>query len=433
MTRALVIAALLGGCVDIHPSAPYCDDALEIDEPATPPTFHRDVRPILRRSCARCHTDDGIAGFSIDTYQEVAPIADRIREQVVSREMPPWKPARCCAEYQHDNALSAAEIGTIAAWVDQGLAPGDEVEPPPVERGGLSRTDLEIEMPEAFLPVPPEGTLDQTRCFVLDWPLDAEVAVTGLEIAPGNPSVVHHALVLVASADQIDDLRDLDAGDPGPGWDCPGGVVSDFSGYLGGWSPGFSGADFPDDLGQRVEPGSALILTIHYSLHSFGGEPDRSTVRLKLDSGPTRPRKALAVFNPAWLVGGMPIPAGDPSVTHSYVIEPTLFNGGNPYTLFGVNLHMHERGAHGLVSILRDDGSTECLLQIDDWDYEWQDDYRFAEPIRLERGDRLLVECNWDNTAANQRLFDGTPETPRDLEWAEDEEMCVAFVTATPD
>lgn len=432
MTRALLAVALFAGCVDIHPSAPFCDDAFEIEEPTETPTFHQDVRPILRRSCARCHRDDGIAGFSLDGYQEVAALADRVRAQVVSGEMPPWKPARCCAEYQHIGALSPAEIGTIAAWVDGGMIPGDAVEPPPIESGGLSRIDLEVQMPEPFLPVPPPGTLDQTRCFALDWPLDAEVAVTGLEIEPGNAGVVHHALVLVAAPSQVDRLRALDDADPGPGWDCPGGVVRDFTGYLGGWSPGFAGADFPADLGQRVEPGSALILTVHYSLHDLG-QPDQSTVRLKLDSGPTRARKALAVFNPAWLAGAMPIPAGDPSVTHSYVFEPTLYNGGNPYTLYGVNLHMHERGSHGLVSILRADGSTECLLQIDDWEYEWQDDYLFAEPVRLERGDRLYVECNWDNSAANQRLVDGAPQTPRDLEWAEDEEMCVAFVTAAPE
>lgn len=431
--RALA-AMFLIGCIEIYPSAPFCDDDQALTSPDTAPTFHGEVRPILRRACARCHSEDGIAGFSLDTYQEVIQLADRVRDQVVSRQMPPWKPAHCCAEYANDNSLSAAEIGVIAAWIDQGMAPGEPVEPAPIEPGGLSRIDLEIAMPEPFLPVPPEGTLDQTRCFALDWPLQQEVAVTGLEIAPGNPGVVHHALVLVAAPSQTARLAELDAADPGPGWDCPGGVVRDFSGYLGGWSPGFSGADFPDDLGQPVEPGSALILTVHYALHDLGG-PDQSTVRLKLERGPRletiRRRKALAVFDPAWLVGGMPIPAGDPDVSHSYVYDPTLYNGGNAYTLYGVNLHMHERGASGLVSILRRDGSTECLLQIDDWDHEWQDDYQLARPVKLERGDRLYVECHWDNTAGNQLLINGVREEPRDLEWAEDEEMCIAFVTAT--
>src|SRR5262249_17436093 len=103
----------------------------------------------------------------------------------------------------------------------------------------------------------------------------------------------------------------------------------------------------------------------------------------------------------------------------------------DPFMLYAVNLHMHERGSHGQVTIIRDNGDRECLLQIDDWNHDAQGDYQFTEPKRLEKGDRLLVSCSFDNTAGHQKRRFGVPETPRDLNWGESEEMCVAFVSAT--
>lgn len=427
---SILIVAATSACIDIHPSAPWC----EADTPPEPTAgleFHRDVRPILRGKCAGCHREDGAAGFSLDTYQEVVALDEILRGKVVAREMPPWKAARCCNEYLHDFSLTPDEIATIDGWIGQGAPEGEFVDPPPIELPGLSRVDLELAMDEPYLPVPPDGTTDETRCFLIDWPLDETAYVTGFEVVPGAAPLVHHALVLIASPDQAKKLAQVDAEDTRPGWSCPGGIVTEFTGYLGLWTPGYQAVDYPADLGQKMEPGDKIILSVHYSLHELG-RPDQTSLRVKLDDAPTRLRKALSVFSPAWTVGGLDIPAGDSDVEVSYVSDPTQYNGGGAYDVYAINIHMHERGSRGLVSILRRDGSTECLLQIDDWDDRWQGDYVFAQPIRLEDGDRLYVECHWDNTEGNQRVLFGTPEKPRDLSWAEDQEMCIAFVTVSP-
>ena len=56
-------------------------------------------------------------------------------------------------------------------------------------------------------------------------------------------------------------------------------------------------------------------------------------------------------------------------------------------------------------------------------------DYYFATPVRLARGDQLYVECHWDNTAANQKIVNGTQQEPRTIHWGTDQEMCGAVVT----
>jgi hypothetical protein len=189
-------------------------------------------------------------------------------------------------------------------------------------------------------------------------------------------------------------------------------------------SPGWTAREMPEGTGQKVEPGSKLILTVHYSVTA--GEPveDLTTVDLMLDDDVDHELAALSVYDPAWLVG-LSIPADDPDVSVSYRSWYGL-----EWELLGVNLHMHERGSRGSVGVTHADGSETCLLQIDDWDHDWQGDYQFESPVTLAVDDQLWVECHWDNTAGNQRVVDGQPETPRDLGWAEDEEMCVAFLTA---
>ena len=86
------------------------------------------------------------------------------------------------------------------------------------------------------------------------------------------------------------------------------------------------------------------------------------------------------------------------------------------------SLHMHTFGHTGRFFVEHEDGSETCLLDIDDWDFNWQRDYDFQIPVKLAAGDRLSVRCSWDNP------------TDQDLNWGEGtgDEMCLAtmFVTA---
>jgi hypothetical protein len=346
-----------------------------------------------------------------------------------SREMPPWPPVDCCQPLQHSLALTPDEIAVFAAWAEGGAPEGSPAEyvAPELPETGLPRIDATVSMPEPYTPSPPEGTLDDTRCFLLDLPeaFDEARYVTGLGVRPGVQSQVHHALLLVAGPLAVPGLQVTDQADSGPGWSCPGGLVWGATGWIGGWSPGWTAREMPRGTGQKVEKGSKLILTVHYSVASGEPQPDLTSVDLMLEEEVESELFALSVFDPLWLTGGMRIPSGEPDVMVSHRSYPL-----QKKTLVGVNLHMHERGSRGSVGIVRADGSKECLLQIDQWEHHWQGDYLLQEPIELGRDDGLWVECHWDNTEGNQRVVGGVPEAPRTLNWAEDEEMCVAFVMA---
>ena len=131
-------------------------------------------------------------------------------------------------------------------------------------------------------------------------------------------------------------------------------------------------------------------------------------------------------MNPTWLVGKtMKIPAGKEDVKYSYAYDPAVwFNNYKPLQIHNVSLHMHELGTSASLAVLHFDGSVDCLLHIEDWDFAWQGEYFLEEPVTVQFGDRLYVECHFDNSQANQP--DGA--APRELWWGDDKEMCIASV-----
>ena len=57
-------------------------------------TFHKDIEPILQRSCQNCHREGGVGPMPLVTYDQVAPYAGLIEYKTGLRDragaMPPW-------------------------------------------------------------------------------------------------------------------------------------------------------------------------------------------------------------------------------------------------------------------------------------------------------------------------------------------------------
>jgi hypothetical protein len=138
----------------------------------------------------------------------------------------------------------------------------------------------------------------------------------------------------------------------------------------------------------------------------------------------------MGVGNPQWLIsGGLRIAAGDPDAMFYFAFDPAAVIERDGFAIWAVNLHMHRWGSAGSLAIQRADGTTECLLDIPAWDMNWMGDYWLEEPVEVRPGDRLYVECHFDNSATNQPIVDGEIIEPHDLEWGTDMEMCGGIMT----
>lgn len=428
MRRALWGSLLVvgAGCLDFNPRGLFCaNDEGEVRRGAT---WHADVAPLMARKCMSCHREGGNAPMSLKTFEQVAALKSVVRDAVETRRMPPWPPAPCCAEYENPAALTTEERRLMLSWLDEGGVEGVAAPPPQVPARPELDADVTLTMPAEYTPVAAFNTED-TRCFLLETGFTETRFVTGIDIKPGVREQMHHSLVLTVGASDVQKLQDLDAQTAEPGWSCPGGLLGSIKSGLGG---SFFEPQRFEGKGFRVDPGDRVVLTMHYSLPASGGfKPDVTSVQLRTQTEPVTPIVTLSVYNPGWLVGGMPIPENAPSTRFSWADAPGRLAGAATFDLHAVNLHMHERGKKGGVWILREDGTRECLLQIDAWNHAWQGDYRFARSIRLAPRDRLLVDCEFENTVQKQRIVNGERQAPRWLNWGEDQEMCVGFVTAT--
>ena len=92
-------------------------------------TYTRDVSRILARRCTSCHSEG--SALPLTTYRQVRPWAVAIKQQVVSRSMPPWGAVKGFRDLAPDGALPEQEIQLIAAWVVGGAPEGDPAPLPP--------------------------------------------------------------------------------------------------------------------------------------------------------------------------------------------------------------------------------------------------------------------------------------------------------------
>lgn len=407
-------------------------------------TYHRDVKAILDAKCVGCHSPGNIGPFSLQTYAEASMFAPTLPPAIEAGTMPPWTPDNACRTYKHDASLTDDQKRTVLDWVELGAPEGDPADaPPPLEPPAPIDYDLELELPVAYTPtvVP-----DEYRCFTIPWPKDQDSYITALTVVPGEKSIVHHVIAYAVPPADIPAFQALDDADPDPGYPCyggPGGGGSDGrTRWIGSWVPGRAGGATPEGTGLHVAPGSLVVVQMHY--HPYpGAAPDRSRIRIRTAAAVEREAVVLPFTDPKWPQGTEPmlIPAGEPDVVHGFEADlgnflPILFpdgpfTPGQPFVVHAAALHMHTFGSRGSLRVVGDD---TCLLDIPRWDFDWQGSYPFTETVTVNPGQKIRIECHFDNSAENQPLVDGVRQPPKDIGWGEGtgDEMCLGtlFLTA---
>jgi uncharacterized protein (TIGR03437 family) len=386
------------------------------------PTFTKEVVRIFQKNCQTCHHPGDIAPFSLMTYKEARPWAQSIREQVILRKMPPWKPAPGCGDFRDPRGLSNEEIQTIVAWVDAGAPEGNQADmPAPLEfpdGWALGAPDL-IVSPDTDYTPPTQG--DMYRCFSVPVTgLRGDRWISALSVRPGNPRIVHH---VIAYPDSNGVSAQLDAADPDPGYTCFGGPGFDTSDFLGGWAPGSRGYFAPQGAGIKLSNNSRVVIQVHY--HPTGvQETDRTPVGLYFAKSPVRKQlQALPLLN-----NRFEIPAGAKhyEVTASYTIPPFI-----SAQMWVVTPHMHLLGRKIKVELNRPGAfGPDCLVNIEDWNFNWQGTYLYNNPIELTSGSSLKLTTIFDNSTDNP-LNPNNP--PKPVRWGEEttDEMSLAFIGFT--
>jgi hypothetical protein len=389
-----------------------------------PITFAKHVAPILFKNCVSCHRPGEVAPFSLLTYRDAAKRADFLRDVVVIGQMPPWKPHPGAGVFLDVPRLSVIEKEVLSRWAETGCEPGNPADlpkPPQFpDRWRLGQPDLVLTMPETF-GVPADGP-DIYRSYALPFPLDHDVTINGVELDPGNRRVVHHSRMYL---DETGDARRREQSDPLPGFSSwfrtTSGPDLPYPG-IGGWAPGMTPRFAPDGVGRILPRGSDVVLQIHY--HPSGKpEPDRSSIGLYFAKKSVFRQMVGYVL----CTDRIDIPPGEKR--HKIILSTRLKADVHLYTVVP---HAHYLCREFRLAATLPDGTVQPLLWIDDWDLDWQDQYRYAKPVRLPKGTVVTLAAYFDNTEANPK---NPFKPPRRVRYGVEtkDEMCACHLEFLPD
>jgi hypothetical protein len=425
---------LLGCSSDKEPAPPASQTSSAL-------TYYDDALPIFAEHCVTCHQDGGIAPFALNDYGQARLHAGEIFDATQQRAMPPWSATSdgTCQTFSHNLALSDAELKTVAGWVDGGMVEGTprSVDIPSLPTLGDA---TEFSTPK-FSPVAQGGDLaefDEYRCFLMDDSVTDPAFITGYEVVPGTPSVIHHVLAMVVDPDAPADMpgttngelmASLDADSPDrDGWPCFGmagdGVAVESVPVV--WAPGQGVVEYPGESGVPLLPHHRVVLQVHYNLADNPGTiVDRSTVRLRLV--PSVKNVGVFVLHDALLDSlysdsPQALEPGKSSVKVSWQQPLGDYFGTTPNVkLYGVMPHMHQRG-HRYRMSLGTSNDLGCAIDVQSWDFHWQRMYFYEHPLSITSSSEVQVTCDYDTSADTAPIMPG---------WGTRNEMCLATMYFT--
>ena len=389
------------------------------------PTWVDDIAPIVHTHCAHCHHNGGAGPFPLITYEDVFFTANMDVHVIQDGEMPPW-PAD--PSYQHfvgENVLSDQDKSLFVEWYETGMAYGDEeatVELPTFGPQGslLESVDFVADFPEYTL----QSNAEEYRWFVVPTDFEETRYIQAVEVIPGLPAAVHHADIFV---DATGESMVLDVLDPLPGFNGSTGWPTNTT-YINAWQPGALPARYPDGWGIPVTPGADLVIEIHYG-PDFGGEVDDTVMNLEWVDEPEEEVRPISV---GWLLGNAAMTDGPlvipPDVISTFHQEAVLFNSDK--SLLSICPHMHLLGKSYKVWMETPEGDSIPLIDIPQWQFEWQFYYRFLSPVHVPAGTVFKSEGEFDNTIWNPLNPNNPPEVVTYGSLTSDEMFLTYFIWA---
>jgi mono/diheme cytochrome c family protein len=342
-------------------------------------TFSKDVAPIIFDNCVSCHRPGELAPMALRNYKDVRPWARGIKNAVTSKEMPPWFANPEHGSFKNDPTLTADEIATVVAWVDAGAPEGDPADLPELpaftEGWALGEPDYIVELPEVTVPATGPDYYPDLSFTMNDLP--EQRWIRAIEVRPGNRNVTHHSVIFTSgNGGQLEGQNREGAG---------------FFNVLAVWSVGTNPHVFPEGVGRWMYPGQRLTVNAHY--HPSGTE-ETDVTRIGLYWGEGELKKELSAVLAGTTTFEIPAHASNHELRASYIIDQDS-------TVISYFPHMHVRGKDMKLTAHYPTGETEVLIDVPEYDFDWQLFYYPTTGDKLPAGTRLDILAHYDNSELN--------------------------------
>ena len=362
-----------------------------------PPVYEADIAPIIEENCASCHRESGIAPFAMDSYSMILGWSPMIREVVMTKRMPPGQIDPHIGSFENDMLLADSEQQTLLHWIEAG-APRDGTTDPlahlfwPESEWAFGEPDLIIDIPPQEIPA--TGVLDYYNVMV-DVDLEEDRWVRASQYVPGDRTVLHHTLhsIIPPGATRGGSLLG------GDDQDRPG-----IAPYIPGQAPRME----PPNTGGLLRAGTKIAMQMHYTTTGRAAV-DESRIGVWFYPKDFVPQERTSGacachFTSTWVN----IPPYDPDyeMTQSIVIDDDAY-------VYSFTPHMHFRGKQMRFYATFPDGTTEEMLNIANYNYNWQLAYTLKEPRFVPAGTKFTAVGAFDNSEQNQM----NPDPSRSVPW----------------
>jgi len=360
------------------------------------PSYAEDIAPIIAENCASCHREGGVAPFAMDSYTMIKGWSPMIREVLLTKRMPPGQIDPHIGNFENDMVLEDSEAQALVHWINAGSPQDGESDPLaeltwPESEWAFGEPDLLIEVPPQE--VPATGVLDYYNVLV-DVDLDEDRWVRASQYIPGDRSVLHHTLHSIIQPGESRGGALL-GGDP----DRPG---------IAPYIPGQAPREELPNTGGLLKAGSRIAMQMHYTTN--GRESvDASRIGVWFYPKDFVPQERMSGecachFTPTW----ENIPPYDPD----YEMSQTITIEEDAY-IYSFTPHMHFRGKRMRFTATFPDGTTEEMLNIANYDYNWQLAYTLEEPRFVPAGTKITADGAFDNSEQNPM----NPDPARSVPW----------------
>lgn len=384
--------------------------------------YYKNIAPILAKNCMPCHRDNGIAPFSLTSYEAVKKRAKTIVSVTQKRYMPPWPADPNYSHFVGEKYLSQEQIELIATWYKQGAKAGNEAD---FKMPNLSQYSSQIGKPDLTLELDEIELKNdgKDRFFLMKIPgkIEKDTWVRSIEFIAGQPKYLHHfnghvllydegkkknlfskpTTVEITEGEYDLDFQKLNlVQDDGS---KPQRVHSAVN-YL----PGVLGFQYPDGFGNiKLTKQFAIIGNdVHYGPSSKNVK-DKSKINIFFSKLPPKRQLQeimLGTNGVSKIVPPLQIEANSIS-THT-----TQFTVPADISILTINPHLHNLGKTFLAYAIKPNGDTIRLIKIPNWDIRWQYFYTFKTMVKIPKGSEIVCIATFDNTSNNPNNPNNPPK-----------------------
>lgn len=385
-------------------TAPGCE--LEPDAAKATPvslTYHARVERIVQANCVECHRTGGVGPFTLDKYDDVVSHKGAIKRVLDKNTMPPWFAAAPekgkHSPFTNDRSLTESDRKDLLAWLGGDMKKGDPADAPLArnfESGWLiGKPDVVYQLPKPIA-IKAEGTMPYQNVRV-ETEFAEDKWVRALEVQPTAREVVHHVLVFAVAKGQ----RNF------------GGEAT---GFFAAYVPGNNNLIYPDGYAKKLPKGSTLLFQIHYTPN---GKATTDQTRLGLVFAASAPRHEVQTAGIANLTFQIPAGADNHEVNARV---PVPFDA----KILALFPHSHLRGKAAQYTLKTADGKATTILDVPHYDFNWQYQYRFADPVLAPKGSSITYTAWYDNSTKNP----ANPDPKKAVRWGQQthDEMHLGYI-----